>query len=180
VQGQESKKAGPMSAEQFVASLREGVDATHFITMRGRHIPVRILDVDEVGLIRRESLSWQAKESRDDTDRNLHVMKLTLAMATRMKPNEPPVLSEKVLGLVTLDELTHLYESYLLVLGKVNPALEEISGEQFRALVDAVKKKLVGWKELSLPQLKAIFKDWEGTILKQAEPESPPASGSGG
>ncbi len=165
-----------MSAEDFVKSLRVGVDETYFISMRGRQIPVRILSVDQVNGIRLEANGYQAKKSTDDTDRALYVQKLTLAMATRMKQNEFPILTEQILGLMTVDEVGHLYNEYMLVLGRVNPSLEEIPVEEFNALVAAVKKSHLGWKELSLAQLKAIWRDWAAMIQKQAEPPSPPAS----
>lgn len=169
-----------MSPEEFVKTLRAGVDETYFIAMRGRQIAVRILSVDEVNAIRREGIAYQAKRSGDDVDRDLQVQKLTLALATRLTPGSYPTLTEAMLGLLTVDEVGHLYNEYMLVFARVNPSLETIPLEQFNQLVAAVKKNLVGWKDLSLAQLKAIFTDWAGTIQAQAETQSPTDSGSGG
>lgn len=176
----EQANTGSMSPEEFVKTLRKGVDETYFIAMRGRQIPVRVLSVDEVNSIRKDGYAHQAKTSSDDTDRHLHVQKTTLALATRMKVNEHPVLTERILSIMTVDEVGHLYNEYMLVLGRVNPGLEEMLPEQFAQLVAAVKKNHVGWKDLSLGQLRAIFTDWAALIQAQAEQPSPAASMSGG
>lgn len=161
------------SLEARVRSLRAGVAEAHFIEMRGRPIPVRILTLDEMSKIRRDSISNAMIMKGDDTDQKILAEKYTLMMCTRMNKNEPSFLSDKLLELLTLDEIAHLYTEYMVVLDKVNPSLEDISEQEFKILVDAVKKKHVGWKDFSIKQLRAIFNDWERLIQTPEEQSTP-------
>lgn len=175
-----SGNGSPITAEQFLADFRKGVERTHFIALRGKQIPVRILTLDDMNKIRRESLVSQAKVSGDDTDRNIWVQKQTLAMATKIEEGKPPFLHEKILGAMTIDEVEYIYNEYLKVMARFNPALEELSEPQFRALVEAAKKKSVSWSDLSLPQMRVIFEDWQSIQSQRAEAETQQASTSGG
>jgi hypothetical protein len=169
-----------VSPEEFLKRFRTGLDDAHFIVLRGVPIPVRILTVDECNSIRRDSAMNAAKISGDEVDKNIAVMKLTLQKATQTNPKHPAYLHEKLLGALTIDELEYIYNEYLKVLSLFNPSLSDISEEQFRGLVEVAKKKMLAWKDLSLPQLKAIFLDWAALMSRSAASPTPADSSSGG
>jgi hypothetical protein len=159
-----------MKAEDILAQLRAGVKETYEISLRSARIPVRILSVDEVNKIRAEAKKLAAIAGGDDTDQNLAIQKLTLSMATQVPKNTAPILSEKVLSMLTVDELSSLFNEFINVMERVNPSIEHISPEEFRALVDALKKNAITVKELSLRQKDAICIAYQDLIQRQENP----------
>lgn len=164
-----------ITAEDLLARMRAGTKEVHEIRMRDQIFPVRVLSIDEVTAIRREALGQSAKLRGDDTDKNVWVQKLTLKLASTLSKNGAPLLSEKLLGLLSLDELQHLYAEYVRVADAVNPSLEQISPERFRALVDALKKNLVSSRDCSLLELRAICSAFAELIQRLESQDSPPA-----
>lgn len=157
----------PLSAEELLAKMRQGKKELHEIKMGNMVIPVRVLSCDEVATIRREAIRKTAMAQGDETDRNLQIQKLTLTLASTVSRGQAPFLGEKIMGLMTLDELTYLYDEYIRVLETVNPAIEHISPEVFRSIVDALKKNAASPKDLSLLQLRAICSAYVDLILRQ-------------
>jgi hypothetical protein len=156
----------PVSAEDLLARLRNGTKDVYDLDFRGTKIPVRVLTVDEVAAIRREGKRQAAITGGDDTDANLEVQKAALRLATTLSKGGVPFLGDKVLGLLTIDEIAYLYDEFIAVMDRVNPALEHISPDQFRALVDALKKKTVSASDLSLRQLKVICVAYTDLVLR--------------
>ena len=165
-----------IQAEDILAQLRAGVRETHEISLRSAKIPVRILSIDEVNKIRAEAKKLAMLSGGDETDQNVQIQKLTLQLASQVPKNTAPILSEKVLGMVTVDELATLFNEYINVLERVNPSIEHIAPESFRALVDALKKNVIQVKDLSLRQKDAICTAYVDLIQRQENPSSPPAS----
>lgn len=146
----------PISAEELVTRLRQGTKDSHEIELRGNKIPVRLLSMDEMLAIRAEARRDNAVANGDDSDYNCRVQKTTLKMATTVPVGSAPYLGDKVLHMLTVDEIGDLFMQYTWVLHRVNPSLEMISPDEFRAMVDAVKKKALTWRELPLKHLRAI------------------------
>jgi hypothetical protein len=165
-----------IQAEDILAQLRAGVKETHEIVLRSARIPVRILSIDEVNKIRAEAKKLAMISGGDETDQNLQIQKLTLQLATQVPKNTAPILSEKVLALVTLDELTTLFNEYINVMERVNPSIEHIPPEGFRSLVDALKKNAITVKDLSLRQKDAICNSYVDLIQRQENQISPQVS----
>lgn len=155
------------SAEDILQKMRDGVKEVYEIHMRQMTIPVRVLSVDEVNAIRKDSIRNSALSQGDDTDKNVHIQKTTLKLASTITKGGGPILGDKLLGFLTVDEINYLYEEYIKVLDTVNPSLETIPPEEFRRLVDALKKNLVSSKELSIRQLRAICTAYADLIQRQ-------------
>jgi hypothetical protein len=145
-----------LTAEDIVAKLRQGVRETYEIELRGTIIPVRVLSIDEMNRIRQQAIKDTAIKGGDETDRNLNVQQSTLMLASTVPMGSAPMLSNKVLGLLSVDEVTYLFEQYIGVLGRVNPSIDMISAEEFRSIVDVLKKKSISVRDLSLRQLRGI------------------------
>ena len=161
------------SAEDILQKMRDGVKEVYEIRMRQMTIPVRILAIDEVNAIRNESIRHSALSQGDETDKNVHIQKTTLKLASNITKGGGPILGDKLLGLLTVDELNYLYEEYIQILDTVNPSLETIPATEFRAMVDALKKNLVSSKELSIRQLRAICTAYVDLIQRQDNQTSP-------
>lgn len=145
-----------VTVEEQLARMRVGTKETYEIRLRDFVIPVRVLSVDEVNAIRREAIRFATVNGGDETDRNLSRQKSTLALASTLNKGSAPILHEKILGAMTTDELGHLYDEYVRVLDAVNPSMDSMSAEQFRELVDALKKSTVTARDCSLLQLREI------------------------
>lgn len=144
------------TVEEMLARMRAGTKEVYEIRMREQVFPVRVLSMDEVTAIRREGFADQAKRGGDETDRNVAIQKCTLKMASTIQKGGGPLISDKMLSLLSLDEVQFLYNEYVCVLERVNPTLETITPEVFQSLVDALKKSHASARDLSLLQLRAI------------------------
>ena len=169
-----------MSTEALIEKMRAGVKETYDICLRELVIPVRVLSVDEINEIRRQAKSYAARFQGDETDVNLAIQKLTLSKASDIAG--VPLLNDRFYkeSRMTVDEINYLYNEYIRVMDTVNPSLEQITPEQFRALVDALKKKNVSASDLSLRQLKAICTAFVALIQKQDTQTSQGDNTSGG
>lgn len=156
-----------LSAEDILARMRVGKKQDFEMALGSQKIPVRILSIDETTTIRREALGHMAQIGGDETDKNVYIQKATLKVASTMSDKSGPLLGDKLLGKMSVDEISYLYGEYVKLMDQVNPTLETLSPEHFRVLVDAVKKNLVSTKDLSLAQLKAIFTAFQDLIQKQ-------------
>lgn len=169
-----------VTAEDQLERMRAGTKAIHEIRMRDMVIPVRVLSIEEIQAIRREAIQKTSNMGMDDTDKHIMIQKITLKMASTIVKGGGPTLGDKVLGLVSLDELQYLYDEYIRVMDAVNPTLQTIEPEAFRALVDALKKNSVSSKDCSLLQLRAICSAFVGLIQKLETQGSPLDKSSGG
>jgi hypothetical protein len=155
-QNERGKAPQITTAEDIVAKLRSGVRESYQIEMRGAIIPVRVLSIDEMNAIRQQAIKSIAIRGGDDTDRNLEVQRSTLTLASQVPVGSAAMLSERVLGLLSVDEVTYLFEQYIGVLQRVNPSIETITEDEFRSLVEALKKKNISPNDLSLRQLRGM------------------------
>jgi hypothetical protein len=160
------------SAEDILAKMRDGVKSTSEIRLRKMSFPVRILSIDETNAIRREAIREAKLGNGDEVDRNLAIEKSTLMLAST-PPGGGPGLPDKVLGLLTVDELHHLYNEYVKIMDDVNPAVEDITQEQVKALVEAIKKNSVSARDLSLWQLRVIFSLFQDAVQRAETQDSP-------
>lgn len=157
-----------VSAENLLAKLRAGTKEVYEIKLRQLIVPVRVISLDEISAIRREAKAEQAKMLGDETDFNVSMQKFTLKLASNIK--DAPLLSDKLLSKLTIDEVNHLYNEYIRVMDAVNPTLEAISPEHFRSMVEALKKSQVTLNELSLRELKALSSAFVEMIREQETP----------
>lgn len=145
-----------LSVEDMLAKMRSGTKELHEIRMREMVFPVRVLSIDEVTAIRRDAISRTNASGGDDTECSVVVQKLTLKLASTVTHGGAPLMGDKLLSTLHLDELQYLYEEYIRVMDSVNPTLQSIPPEKFRELVDGLKKNTASSKDCSLLQLRAI------------------------
>jgi hypothetical protein len=162
-----------VSAEDLLAKMRAGTKEVYDIRLRELVVPVRILTIDERQAIRREAIQKTAMAQGDETDKNVLIQKFTLKLASTIQKNGAPMLSDKLLSMLSLDEIQYLYDDYMRVTDSVNPNVETISPEKFRELVDALKKSLISSKDCSLLELRAICSAFVALILKLESQDSP-------
>lgn len=157
----------PMSAEELLAKMRQGKKELYDVRMGNLTFPVRVLTCDEVVAVRREAISTTAKSGGDETDKNIHIQKATLKLASTPSRGSAPFLGDKLMSLMTLDEISFLYDEYIRIMETVNPAVEFIEPAVFRGIVEALKKNTASPKDLSLLQLRAICSAYVDLILRQ-------------
>lgn len=162
-----------LSAEDLLAKMREGTKAQHDVQMRGITIPLRVLSNDEHNNVRREAIRLTVAAGGDETDRNLRTQHMVLKLASTSAPNGAPLLGDRLLSLLSVDEVNYIYEEYIRVMDSVNPSLETIDPEVFRALVEALKKNTLSSKDLSLRQLRAMCTAYVDLIQRQEMQNSP-------
>lgn len=160
------------TTEDLLAKMRAGSRTDHVIRLRDLVIPVRVLSIDETNLIRRDALKQTQMTGGDEIDKNLHIQKTTLKLASAMQKNMP-MITDKILSAMYVDEVTHLYDEYIKVMDDVNPTVEKLTEEQVRTLVDYVKKNGASARDLSLLQLRVIFSLFQDLIRKQDAQGSP-------
>lgn len=167
-----------VSAEDLLKKMRSGVKTDFTLKLRDLTIPVRILSIDELTQIRREALKHAALNGGDEAEKNVFIEKTVLKMASNITGG--PILSDKLLSMMSVDEVNYLYSEYTKIQDDINPMLEQIRPEQFRALVDGVKKKTLSSKDCSLRQLRAIFTAYQDLIERLENQTSPTDNSSGG
>lgn len=165
-----SKQAAPniLTAEDLLAKMREGTKSLHEVRMRSLTVQVRVLSIDEMNMVRRDAFTAALAMKGDDVDKNLIMQKSILKLATTSPDSGGvPMLSDKVLGMMSTDEVAYLYDEYIRVLDGVNPALESISPEAFQELVDSLKKNLISVNDCSIRQLKAISSSYVDLLSRR-------------
>lgn len=165
-----------LRAEDILAKMRAGTKEVHDIRMRDQVFPVRVLSMDEIALIYREAAGHVAKTGGTELDRNIFIQKSTLKMASTLSVGSAPTIMDALLKLMSLDEVKFMYDEYIRVMDAVNPSIELIPPDQFRALVDALKKSELSSRDCSLLQLRAICSAFQELIQRLENPESPPDS----
>jgi hypothetical protein len=175
------RPAEVLTVDHLLAKMRAGTEEVYEIQMRELTIPVRVLSVDEFNEIRRDAKKFAAATPGSDvTDEHLHVQKTTLKLASRVTRGGVPLLGDKLLGLLTIDEVNFLYDEYIAIMDRVNPNTESLTPEQFQALVDALKKNTITSSDLGLRQLKAICTSFQELIQRLETAASQTASSPGG
>lgn len=169
-----AEKPKIMSVHDLLAKMRAGTREVHEVRFREMVIPMRVLSVDEFNMIRHESYRICLEKGKsDETDLNLLKQKLVLKLASTIGKGGP-LLSEHLLGMLSTDELNYIYDEYIRVSDIVNPNIDRMKPEEFKALVEAIKKNTVSVNDLSLPQLREIFSAYQDLIQRLAAQESPP------
>lgn len=161
------------TVSDILARMRVGTKEVYELRMREMMFPVRVITMDEQAAVRREAIAHTAKMGGDETDRNCHIQQSTLKLASTITKGGAPLISDSLLAKMSLDEVRYLYDEYIRVMDTVNPSLEMIPPEQFRALVDALKKNTLGARDLSLLQLRAICTAFAELILQLESQASP-------
>lgn len=157
----------PMSPDDMLVALRMGKKMSYEVRMGNLTIPMRVLSLDEEASIRRESVQVASLKGGDETDKNIAVQKATIKMATTMQVGGVPFLTDIVLNKMTADEHSYLYNEYIIIRDRVNPSLEQIAVDEFKALVECLKKNILSPKDLSLAQLRAICTTFQDLIQRQ-------------
>jgi hypothetical protein len=165
-----------ITAQDMLAKLRQGVEETYEVRMRGANIPVRVLSGTEINTARQAAKKATLLGKGDETDMNFEVQKNILMLASQVPAGDAPTLSRKVLDALTIDEVNFLYSEYIAVMDRVNPSLEQLDPEEFRSLVEALKKSLLTSKDLSLRQLRAICGAFQELIQRPDKQESQPGN----
>lgn len=153
-QGQQS--TAPMNAEDILARMRQGVKTTGLIRLRGFEVPVRVLSITESNSLRKEGIRTATTENGDEIDKNIAIQKATLRLASTLNPGSAPILLDKALDAMTIDELNHLYNEYVKFMDDVNPSFEMMPSDQVNALTEALKKNSVSARDLSLRDLRVV------------------------
>ena len=164
-----------MTAQDVLAKMREGIKSTGEIRIRGQEFHMRILSMDEMNQVRREGNLYVSRTpGADNIDRDVFMEKAILKLASTI--NGIPSIIDKMFegpnGLRT-DEVNLMYEEYMKIMDDVNPAVEMLSEEKLRELIDAVKKNSVSAKDLSLLQLRTAFSLFKDLIQKLDAQPSP-------
>lgn len=162
----ENKSKVPLSAEDLLVRLREGKKTVGEIRMGDLVIPIRVLSCDEFNAIRREAIRKTALIQGDLLDRDIEIEKNTLKLASTVSTGGGPFLGDKLLSMLAAHEMNYLYSEYVRFSERFNPSLEQIQPEEFKELVNALKKKEISPRELSLMQLRAICTSFVELILK--------------
>lgn len=168
------------TVDDLLKKMRAGINEVHDVKFRDLTIPLRVLSQDEYNTIRRNAKITNETNGGDETDFNIMMQKMALIRASEVRPGTPGVLSEKLLSRLTNDELAFIYGEYVRVNDMVNPNIEAMSEEQFRMVVDALKKNTISSRDLSLPQLREICTAFVDLILRLEEQRLRTASSSGG
>jgi len=147
----------PIMVDEVLARMRLGRRTVSEIRMGDQVIPVRVLSADEVNAIRHEAKVKIAKKGGDETDENLFIQMRTLQIASRIGEDPIGFLNDKIMNLLSVDEITYLYNELIHFWETLNPSLEQITPERFRELVESLKKNRMSWSDCSLPERKAIF-----------------------
>lgn len=168
-----------INAEDLLAKMRAGTKEVYEIRMRELTIPVRMISLDERLDIRNRMMVQNTKVLGDQANLASLVQKEVLRLASTLSHGQPGVLSDRLLGMLSLDEVIYLYNEYQKICEEVNPSLEEINPEKFEALVNAIKKNSVTASDLSLAQLRAVFIAYQDLIQRLVFQTSPGDNGSG-
>ena len=168
-----------VSAEDLLAKMRAGTKEVYEIRMRDFVIPVRMISLDERLDIRNRMMVQNTKVMGDLANLASLVQKEILRAASTLSQGSPGVLSDRLLGMLTLDEVIYLYNEYQKICEEVNPSLEDVSPEKFEALVNAIKKNSVTASDLSLAQFRAVFIAYQDLIQRLVFQTSPADNGSG-
>lgn len=167
---QVAKKApGYIDPDEMLAKFRQGTSYEGVVQFRDGEVRFRILTRDEEMKIRREAIAHASKFGGDSAERDDYIEKFTLSAASTL--NGQPSLPISLFKSFTSNEMDFLYDEYIKIRDDANPSLEKLTIDEFNALVDAVKKNAVGWKDLSLAQLRAIFSVFRDMIQKQETQE---------
>jgi hypothetical protein len=160
-----------VSADDMLKKLRAGVKEISEINIRGLSFVVRIISINEMLDIRAKAKSIASTRNGDITLENALVQQLTLIAASTINKGAPG-LPESFLSKVSLSELTLIYEEYLKFYDDCNPSLERIGQAQMEALIEAIKKNTISWRDCSLSQLRAVFMLYQDMIQRQDSQES--------
>lgn len=160
------------TVDDLLKKMRMGVDEVHEIHLRDLTIPVRVLSIDEVNTIRKDSIKAAMLENGDNTDVDVRTQRSTLKLATTIHAGGAPLLSDKLMQKLTVDEMNYLYNEYIKVMDSVNPSLETMTPEQFKELVAALKEKKILSSDLSLPQLREICTAFVDLLLRLEQQNS--------
>jgi hypothetical protein len=167
--------------EDRLAKFREGARYAGSLSFRGQVVHFRVLSRSEEMEIRRKAITASMHYGGDETEKNNFIQMSTLQLAsTPVGPSKVPSLPIALLDKMTSDELKFLYDEYIKIMDDANPSIERIGTEEFRSLVDLVKKNGVGSRDLSLKQLRAIFIAFQDLIQRVDFQTSPMDSSSGG
>lgn len=155
-----------VNPEELLAKYRAGATYSGTVQFRDGSVDFRILTRDEEMDIRRRAVDYAKKYGGDSTEKNDFVQKYTLSLATNI--DGQPQLPISIFTKFTTDEIDYLYDEYIRIRESFNPSIEVMTPDQFNAICDGLKKKAVGPKDLSLPQLKAICSAFADIIREQA------------
>jgi hypothetical protein len=165
-----------MSTDAILARMRAGVKTVAEIRLRDFVVPVRVLSIDETNAIRRDAIRTTTVNQGDEVDKNIAMEKSTLKLASTLSSGPAggvPILGDKLLGSLNLDEIHYLYNEYVKIMDDVNPTVEAMPEKEMRAIVDGLKKNTVSVRELSLRQLRATCLVFQDALQKQESQTSP-------
>jgi hypothetical protein len=168
------------TVDEILRKMRAGVDEVHEIRLREMRFQIRCLSQDEFNQIRRDAKIETDANGGDDTDKNVRIQKMVLIRASAVKPGTPGKITDKLLSRLNADEMEFLYNEYVRVMDNMNPNIEAMTVDQFRMIVDALKKKTITSKDLSLPQLREVCAAFVDLIERMENQQSQMAKSSGG
>lgn len=140
-----------------LAQMRMGSDYKFTIKLKQFSVVLRPLSMDEfvnVTMETAEYLESLPPVARNRLSENTILAKKILVLASTSEPDMGDFkLTESLLGRMTNDEVSYLYNEYCVICDKVNPKLEELPIEEVDRLVDMVKKSPSQAIELSFLEL---------------------------
>jgi hypothetical protein len=129
-----------------IAAMRMGVSYSHSISVRNFSCKMRPLSIQETidvtnAVIDEMATMEEVKKTRLEEHTLIAIH--TLVRASMPNPDsgfESAKLQAITLRKMTNDEVHALYNEYVAVTDKVNPSLDEMTTEEIKELVEAVKK----------------------------------------
>lgn len=168
-----------ITVEDMIAKMRGGTKSVYDLRAGGLIIPVRILSLDEEIDVRANMIALNNRKSGDQVSLAAMVQKETLKRASFIA-SESSSMPDRFFDDLRRDELIFIYNEYTKIVEEVNPALDQIKPEQFRAMVEAIKKNSVTANDLSLPQLRAVFIAYQDLIQRLDSQTLPKDNSPGG
>lgn len=168
------------TVDDILKKMRAGIDEVHEIRLREMRFQIRVLSQDEFNQIRRDAKMETDTNGGDETDKNVRIQKMVLIRASAVKLGTPGKITDKLLSRLNQDEMEFLYNEYVRVMDNMNPNIEAMTVEQFRLIVDALKKKTITSRDLSLPQLREVCGAFVDLIERLENQQSQTAKSHGG
>ena len=144
------------SPESQLKRIRQGYKEKLVIKMGGLDVPCRIMSAEEsVKCISNAKFNLKIPEGHDrELLESIAVQKAILKEGCNV--GGVPYIHDRLLDLLSSDELGEFYDTYMAEIKFVNPEFEALQAEQIAQMIDDVKKKKTTAKDYYTWQLAEI------------------------